>query len=155
VALLAGALGVAPELLPAPLLAGAGLLALGLDGLDGWVARRTGRASAFGATLDMELDAVTVLLLSALAWWLGRAGPWVLVAGLLRYAYAVAAALHPAFTIPLGPRPLRRVAAGLAVGGLSLALALPGAPGLGLCAAVVALLVHSFGTDALWQWRRR
>lgn len=155
VALLAGALTMPGAGRPGTLLAAVGLLALALDGLDGWVARRTGRASAFGATLDMELDALTVLLLSALA--AGRAGAWVLIAGLLRYAYGLAAWAHPAFRRPLDPRPGRRLAAGLAVGGLSVSLAAPldGRPAAALCLAVVLLLVWSFGRDARWQWRRR
>src|SRR5579859_6399557 len=45
---------------------GFGLAALALDGVDGFIARRHGEASAFGARFDMEIDAAYVLFLSAL-----------------------------------------------------------------------------------------
>jgi phosphatidylglycerophosphate synthase len=155
VGVLAAFFMVPVALVPSTALAGVGLVALALDGVDGAVARRMGRASDFGGTLDMELDAWTVLLLSAMAWWLGRAGPWVLTAGLLRYAALAAGALHPTFRRPLDARPARRVVAGLAVGGLSVCLAAPldGWPATALAATVVVLLVHSFGRDAAIQWR--
>ena len=60
-------------------LAGAALL-LALDGIDGLVARQEGRASAFGARFDMEVDALLILALSVAAAGLGKAGPWVVVA---------------------------------------------------------------------------
>jgi phosphatidylglycerophosphate synthase len=75
------------------------LLVLGLlvlDGVDGRVARARGEASAFGAALDMETDALTVMVLGLLLHRDGAAGAWVLVAGLWRYAYATAVALVPA-----------------------------------------------------------
>ncbi len=37
--------------------------ALILDGVDGWVARRTGTANDAGARLDMEVDAALILVL--------------------------------------------------------------------------------------------
>ena len=35
-----------------------------LDGVDGWLARRSGMESAFGARFDMETDAALILVLS-------------------------------------------------------------------------------------------
>jgi phosphatidylglycerophosphate synthase len=67
-----------------------------LDGVDGLVARTRGEESPFGALFDMETDALTVMVLCLLLHAGGVVGPWVLVAGLLRYAYAVAITLHPA-----------------------------------------------------------
>ena len=59
------AAGLAP---PAPRVAAAvvvvGTVAALLDLLDGWLARRTGTASAFGARFDMEVDAALILVLS-------------------------------------------------------------------------------------------
>ena len=49
-------------------------MAAALDGVDGWVARRTRTASAFGARFDMETDALLILVLSALVWRVGKAG---------------------------------------------------------------------------------
>jgi phosphatidylglycerophosphate synthase len=65
------------------------------DGVDGYVARVRGEASAFGAAFDMETDAVGVMILSLLAWRAGVAGSWVLVAGLWRYVFAFAIGLAP------------------------------------------------------------
>lgn len=65
------------------------LLVLGLDLLDGWLARRCGDASAFGAHFDMETDALLVLVVT-LRLWLGQGYPaWVLTAGCLRYGYVL------------------------------------------------------------------
>ena len=47
-----------------------------LDGLDGWLARRAGAASAFGRHFDHETDALFVLVLALLVYDAGRAGPW-------------------------------------------------------------------------------
>ncbi len=67
-----------------------GLAALIMDGADGHVARRTGTASAFGARFDMELDAFFILTLCLALMVLGKAGPWVLLIGLMRYGFVIA-----------------------------------------------------------------
>lgn len=66
-----------------------------LDGLDGWLARRFGRASAFGARYDVEVDALFVMALSGLLLARGVAGAWVLAAGLLRYIYILGMVIIP------------------------------------------------------------
>src|SRR4051812_43851545 len=66
-----------------------------LDGVDGWLARRTDSASPFGARFDMETDALLILVLSVLVWRWDKAGPWVLLSGLMRYLFAAAHALFP------------------------------------------------------------
>ena len=78
-------------------------IALALDGVDGWLARRRRIASAFGARFDMEADALLVLGLSLAVLASGRAGPWVLVAGALRYAFVAGGVLWPALSAPLPP----------------------------------------------------
>jgi len=75
-----------------------------LDGVDGWVARSRGEASAFGAALDMETDALCIMVLGILLWSHRLVGAWVLVAGLWRYAFACAVALVPS----LGEAPRTR-----------------------------------------------
>lgn len=80
-----------PPALFTPLL----LMLLALDGVDGWLARTRGESSAFGATLDMETDALGVMVLSLLLWRELDVGPWVLAAGLWRYVYAAAISLVP------------------------------------------------------------
>jgi phosphatidylglycerophosphate synthase len=59
------------------------------DGVDGYLARRTGRVSDFGAHFDMEVDACYVLVLSRGLFELGLAGFWVLIPGLLRYLFVL------------------------------------------------------------------
>ncbi|GGY85444.1 CDP-alcohol phosphatidyltransferase family protein [Marinobacter zhanjiangensis] len=66
------------------------LAALSMDGVDGYVARRTGTASDFGARFDMELDAFFILMLCLATMILGKAGPWVLLIGLMRYGFVIA-----------------------------------------------------------------
>ena len=74
---------------------GLSTMALVLDGLDGLLARRTGTESAFGARFDMELDAFLLLVLSALVWWRGSVGSWVLLVGGLRYVFVLGGLLWP------------------------------------------------------------
>lgn len=113
---------------------GVAVVCLLLDGVDGWFARRTGRASQFGAIFDMEVDAGFALLLSIIVYSLDQAGIWVLALGLPHYAFVVAGLLWPwltddlpeltsrkavcvlqitvliAFLIPIIPEPLLLVA---------------------------------------------
>lgn len=154
VALLAAwALGL-PEL-PPLLLAGLAALTFGLDGLDGLVARRTGSASAFGASLDMELDALAVFVFGLLAWRTGACGPWILLAGAWRYLFVAAGWIWPWMRAPLDDFAPRRVACGLQLGALVLALALPQPWALAACAGGFAVLTASFARDTAWLWRHR
>jgi phosphatidylglycerophosphate synthase len=68
---------------------------LTLDGIDGCVARSRGEASAFGASFDMETDALGVMILSLVLWREGGVGPWILVAGLWRYVFAFVVGFAP------------------------------------------------------------
>lgn len=122
-----------------------------LDGLDGWLARRTGMASAFGARFDMETDAALILVLSILVWQHEKAGAWVLLCGLMRYAFVAAGWL-----LPWLARPLQSTLRGktVAVGqlvGLSVALApIVPAPLSALAAALtLTALVWSFAIDIM------
>ncbi len=63
---------------------------LALDLLDGWLARRLGDASPFGALFDMESDALLVLVVTLRLWLGGGFAAWVLFPGVLRYAYVLA-----------------------------------------------------------------
>lgn len=66
---------------------GVSLLVLAGDGLDGWLARRNGTSTEFGAFFDKETDALFLLLLCAVAAFQGRLPIWILGAGLLRYVF--------------------------------------------------------------------
>jgi phosphatidylglycerophosphate synthase len=72
-----------------------------LDGVDGWLARRTRMSSRFGARFDMETDAVLVAVLAVLVWQFGKAGVWVLLSGAMRYLFAAAGAIVPLLRRPL------------------------------------------------------
>jgi len=129
--------------------------AAALDGVDGWLARRSAMASAFGARFDMETDAALLLVLSALAWQLGRAGPWVLAIGLMRYAFVAAGAGLAWLRRPLPPSFRRKLVCALQMVALVAALAPVVAPPAGALLAATALvaLCYSFAADVLWLGR--
>ncbi len=62
---------------------------LAADGLDGWLARKQGLSSEFGAFFDKETDSFFLLLLCGLAAFEGRLPVWILGVGLLRYGFIV------------------------------------------------------------------
>ena len=131
------------------------VVALLLDGVDGWVARRTLTSSEFGARLDGEVDAFLILVLSVHV--APSAGAWVLVAGLLRYGFAVAGWLLPWMRAQLTYRYWRKVVT--ATLGIVLTAAAADVLPRGLTLAVLllglALVVESFGRDVWWLWRHR
>jgi phosphatidylglycerophosphate synthase len=137
-------------------LAAAGIL-LALDGFDGLAARRQGLVSGFGARFDMEVDAVLILALAAIAAGLGKAGPWVLALGLIRYGFVVAGAAAPWLARPLPGSQRRRAvcAAVVAVLGLMLVPPVVAPVSTVLAAAALAALVASFAVDIAWLARRR
>ncbi len=93
---LASSIGLLPESVPLWALGATVLVVFGLDGLDGWVAKRRGETSEFGAYFDMETDAYFVLLAGIVLLQRGRFGAWILIVGLLRYVYVITLALVPA-----------------------------------------------------------
>ena len=122
-----------------------------LDGLDGWLARRTRMASGFGARFDMETDAALILVLSILVWQHEKAGAWVLLCGLMRYGFIAAGWLLPWLAQPLQPTLRGKTVAVGQVLGLSVALA-PIVPApLSAIAAALALtaLGWSFAIDIM------
>lgn len=136
---------VAP--VPGGVVAALGSVALALDLVDGWVARRTGTASAVGARFDMEVDAVLILALSA---YVGhQLGWWVLLSGLARYLLVAALAVWPALRGEVAPRRWRKVVA--ATQGVALVVAasglLPRSVAIPLVAVALGLLVASFATE--------
>ena len=124
-------------------------LAMALDGVDGWMARRTGGATTFGARFDMELDSFLMLVLAALVWRSGQVAPWVLALGLPRYLFVAAGRVWPWLRAPLPPR--RRRQAGCVIQGIALMTCLGPIVPPPLAAAVagvtLGLLVSSFAVD--------
>lgn len=135
--------------------AAGGLLAL--DGLDGHAARRQGLASDFGARFDMEVDAALILVLAALAVGIGKAGPWVLGIGLMRYGFVLAGKVWPAIARPLPPSRRRSAVCGLQVAVLGVILTPAVGPPFSGALAFAALLALalSFAADVLRLAGRR
>ena len=131
--------------------------ALALDGVDGWLARRLGSASPFGARFDMEVDALLILALAALVLDGGKAGAWVLAAGGLRYAFVAAQTLAPALRSPLPESRRRKTVCVLQIAALIVCLApvVPPPLSAALAAASIAVLAWSFALDTVWLLRRR
>jgi phosphatidylglycerophosphate synthase len=130
-------------------------VALVLDGVDGWVARRTGTVSALGARFDMEVDAFLIFVLSLHV--AREIGPWVLAIGTARYLFVAAGWLVPWMRGTLPARYWRKPVA--ATQGIVLTLvAADLLPHLAAVAALVlalALLTESFGRDVWWLRRHR
>jgi phosphatidylglycerophosphate synthase len=150
VAALVGDAFVRPS--PVTVLVALTTVALGLDAVDGWVARRTRTASTFGARFDGEVDAFLILVLSV---YVARSfGAWVLAIGAARYVFALAGWGTP-WELPV--RPWRKVVAGTQGVVLTVAAAGLVARPVVYAALLVALamLVESFGRDAYWLWRLR
>ena len=135
--------------------AAASLLVTALDGADGWLARRHRIASVFGARFDMEIDALLILVLAILAWRFEKAGVWVLLSGLLRYAFAAAGALAPWLNAVLPPSRRRQTICVIQIVALALALLPAVRPPLSSLLAGAALLTlgYSFLVDTLWLSR--
>lgn len=130
-------------------------VALALDGVDGWLARRTGSGSAFGARFDMETDAALILLLSILVWQEGQAPAWVVLAGAMRYLFVAAGLAFPRLRGELPPSLRRKVVC--VVQGVILVAALapviPPALATAGVAAALAMLSWSFAVDIAWLLR--
>ena len=94
---------------PVALLVTLAAVALALDAVDGWVARRTGTASALGARFDGEVDAFLILALSVYV--APAYGAWVLAIGAARYLFLAGEWLLPWMRAPLPPRRWRKVVA--------------------------------------------
>jgi len=131
--------------------------ALALDGIDGWLARRAGLTSAFGARFDMEVDAALILVLATLIWLTGKAGIWVLALGLIRYAFVIGGVFLPWLNTPLPDSFRRKAVCVVQVAVLAALLAPPVAPPVSQIAAGAALLalIWSFAVDVIWLWRQR
>ena len=127
-----------------------------MDGVDGWLARRTRMVSAFGARFDMETDALLILALSVLVWRHAKAGAWVLASGLLRYAFVAAGLVWPWLRAPLPSSRRGRVICIVQIAGLVAALSplVPWPASAAIAGASLAALGYSFLVDVAGLWRR-
>ncbi len=130
-------------------------VALALDAVDGYTARRTGTTSELGARFDMEIDSFLVLVLCLYV--APTVGGWVLAIGAMRYAFVAASWVLGWMRGSLPPRYWRKVVA--AIQGVMLTVAmgdvLPGPLTTVVLVASLALLVESFGRDIAWLWVTR
>jgi phosphatidylglycerophosphate synthase len=136
---------------------GIGAFAAVLDAVDGPLARRTRMVSAFGARFDMEVDALLIQVLAVFAWRYDKAGAWVLLAGLFRYAFVVSGWIWPWLRRPLTPT--LRAKTVCVVQTIALLVVL--APSIRrsvsgpIAAASLLLLAASFAADIGRLWRQR
>ena len=132
-------------------------IALVLDGVDGALARRANLVSSFGGRLDMEVDSILALILTLNVWAAGITGPWIILLGLPRYLFIVAAKIMPWLDKPLPPSLSRRVICVVQVASIIglYAPILPGVLVIPVALIVAGLLIWSFGRDIIWLWRSR
>jgi phosphatidylglycerophosphate synthase len=157
VSLAAGLIGEARVPAIATAAATVGGAATALDGVDGWLARRTGLASAFGARFDMETDALLIQVLSILVWQHGKAGAWVLLSGLMRYVFVACGWVWPWLARQLFPSTRRKTICVIQLAGLIVAL-LPWIEhpvSAWIAAASLGALAYSFFVDCFWLWQHR
>lgn len=130
--------------------------AIASDALDGWLARRQGVASEFGARFDMETDAALMLVLCLVLVGQGRGAVWLLTIGLARYAFVAAGFVWTSLRRPLFASARRRfVAAGVMIALAAATLpALPAHAALAITAAATIATLLSFAIDIAWLLRR-
>ncbi len=126
-----------------------------LDGVDGWLARRTGLTSAFGARFDMEVDALLIMTLATVAWWWDKAGFWILLAGAMRYLFVLAGYLWNWMNATLPASRRRKVVCVVQIVGLAAAVSplLNQAVSTAVAVATLAALTWSFSIDVVWLKR--
>ncbi len=134
----------------------ASLAVIALDGVDGWLARRNGSASAFGARFDMEIDALLILALSVLSWRHHKAGAWVIVSGLMRYAFVAAGTIAPWLRAALPTSRRRQTICVVQIAALTLVMMPAIQPPISmiLSAGALVTLTCSFLIDTASLWRR-
>ncbi len=136
---------------------GVSVIALLLDGVDGWIARRTRSHSPFGARFDMELDALLIMLLCVGLIMEEGLGLWVLLIGGMRYLFVAASLPFPWLDAPLNESYRRKAVCVWQVVAMLLALTPLTSPLLAGLLAFSALvtLVYSFGVDVKWLYQHR
>lgn len=138
-------------------LVGVVTLALALDGIDGYLARKYRQESELGARFDMEVDALLILILSVAAAVLAKAGAWVLLIGLMRYGFVAAGWFFPALAADLPPSFRRKLVCVVQVSALCLILVpFVSVPLSSYLAAIsLAMLAMSFAIDTAYLLRKR
>ena len=154
VALIASLLGEPEVPRVAALATAVAVLIAALDGVDGWLARRSRMASAFGARFDVETDALFVMTMSILVWQHGKAGVWVLLGG-MRYLWVAATWGLTWMARPLRPTMRAKTISVFHMIGVSVALApvIPPPYSAMIVAVALSALAWSFAVDVRRLWR--
>ena len=130
-------------------------VAFAMDGLDGYLARRSGMATAFGGRFDMEIDALFGAVLSVIILSAGLAGPEILILGFLRYVFVGASYVWPWMNGTLPDSMRRKIVCVIQIG-VMIALICPVMPaelGPVIAWGGTLALLWSFGADTLWLKR--
>lgn len=133
------------------------VLLLSLDGIDGYLARRTRLVSDFGARFDMEIDALLILMISVFLWQSGEIGLWIISLGLMRYAFVLASLWSRPLREELFPSFRRKLVCVIQLVVLCAILSPLTSPPLSSLVGVIALicLTYSFARDILWLYRHQ
>jgi phosphatidylglycerophosphate synthase len=152
VALVTAAIGERTESTIAAVAAAAAIAVTLLDGADGWLARRSGMSSTFGARFDMEVDALLIQALSILVWTHDKAGAWVILSGLLRYVFVAAGWVWPWMERPLEASRRRQTVCVVQIVALIAALEpfVIRPYSTAIAAGALAVLAGSFLVDTRW-----
>lgn len=130
-----------------------GGVAWALDGVDGYVARRTGTVSERGGRWDGATDATLVAVLSLTV---ADVAPWAPVGAALYPAYRLGQRVRPAWRRPLPGSRRGKVVGGVLTGTL-LGATVPGMPRAVVrpaTALAVGLVTWSFAVDLAWLERQ-
>jgi phosphatidylserine synthase len=132
--------------LPAEWVLAAFSLNVVLDGLDGWVARRLGQTTTFGAVIDREVDALFVLVAYLYFHMSVGYGAWLLLPGLMPYLNRL---LVARLDVPVPVDHKERLARPLAGANFVLLLAAVALPGQAPVILLVstAVVLSSFGAS--------
>ncbi|SFC73342.1 CDP-alcohol phosphatidyltransferase family protein [Tropicimonas isoalkanivorans] len=132
-------------------------VALSLDAVDGWLARRTGLTSRYGARFDMEADSLLALALAMNALANGMPWPLAVVLGCTRYVFVAAISVYPWLGRPLPERFSRKAVCVLQISVLVAFLAPPltGPAFTWLAVFASVAVLGSFARDIIWLRARR
>lgn len=132
-------------------------LALLLDGVDGWLARREGLVSRFGARFDIEVDAALALVLSLHVIAGTAVGAEILVLGLTRYTFVAATFVWPWLAADLPESQRRKRVCVLQIATLIVLQTplLAGGEAILVARITAAALIWSFAVDVRWLREHR
>lgn len=126
------------------------LAVLLMDGLDGYLARKQQTTGLYGATYDVEVDALYTAMLALLLVALKDVGAWVVLVGAWRYVYQLVTSYVPPRRHPASSTVFGRWCYGLSVVGMAVSLTLPNTLATTL-AGVAALVTSASFLTSFWQ----